>query len=158
MEKLAYVLAGILTVLGPTAIGYRLGTGHWPLVQSAMTADDMATAQPGAMPAASRRVLYWKDPDGKAAFAARPTKTADGRDFVAVYENEEPPLPGDEPAAVESASAESKPSGERKIKFYRNPMGLPDTSPEPKKTGWGWITSLFMRARTTRMVQASKLA
>lgn len=137
MKKLAYVLAGILTVLGPTAIGYRLGTGHWPLVQSAMTADDMATAQPGAMPAASRRVLYWKDPDGKAAFAARPTKTADGRDFVAVYENEEPPLPGDEPAAVESASAESKPSGERKIKFYRNPMGLPDTSPEPKKDWMG---------------------
>ncbi|MET4118233.1 hypothetical protein ABIB85_004683 [Bradyrhizobium sp. JR1.5] len=24
-------------------------------------------------------------------------------------------------------------SGERKIKYYRNPMGLPDTSPTPKK-------------------------
>ena len=42
MKKLAYVLAGILAVLAPTAIGYRLGTGHWPLMQSAMTADDMA--------------------------------------------------------------------------------------------------------------------
>jgi Cu(I)/Ag(I) efflux system membrane fusion protein len=28
-------------------------------------------------------------------------------------------------------------SGERKIKFYRNPMGLPDTSPEPKKDWMG---------------------
>lgn len=137
MKKLAYILAGLLVVLGPTAIGYRLGTGHWPLLQSTMTADDMATAQPGAMAAATRRVLYWKDPDGKPAFAASPTKTADGREYVAVYENEEPPLPGDEPAAVESASAESKASGERKIKFYRNPMGLPDTSPEPKKDWMG---------------------
>lgn len=28
-------------------------------------------------------------------------------------------------------------SGERKIKFYRNPMGLPDTSPKPKKDSMG---------------------
>jgi Cu(I)/Ag(I) efflux system membrane fusion protein len=36
--------------------------------------------------------------------------------------------PGVEPAAAEA---------ERKIKYYRNPMGLPDTSPTPKKDAMG---------------------
>lgn len=37
-------------------------------------------------------------------------------------------ISGKMPAAVAAA-----PSGERKILYYRNPMGLPDTSPVPKK-------------------------
>ena len=35
------------------------------------------------------------------------------------------------------AAAASRPSGERKILYYRNPMGLPDTSPVPKKDWMG---------------------
>ena len=137
MKRLTLVLAGILTVLVPTAIGYRIGTGHWPLMSSSMMVDGAPMAQPDAMPPANRSVLYWRDPDGKPAYAASPTKSADGRDYVAVYDNEEPLLPGDAPMAVESAKSETKPSGERKIKFYRNPMGLPDTSQEPKKDWMG---------------------
>ncbi len=92
-----------------------------------------------AMSPSKRPVLYWRDPDGKPAYAASQTKTTDGRDYVAVHDNEEPPLPGDTPVMSELASAEapSPPSGERKIKFYRNPMGLPDTSSEPKKDWMG---------------------
>ena len=52
-------------------------------------------------------------------------------------DNQEPPLPGDVPMAAASAMSDAKPSGERKIKFYRNPMGLPDTSQEPKKDWMG---------------------
>ena len=33
--------------------------------------------------------------------------------------------------------APAGPSGERKVLYYRNPMGLPDTSPVPKKDGMG---------------------
>src|SRR5512147_789946 len=33
--------------------------------------------------------------------------------------------------------ATATPSGERKILYYRNPMGLPDTSPTPKKDQMG---------------------
>ena len=37
-----------------------------------------------------------------------------------------------------SKSAETMPNaGEKKIKYYRNPMGLPDTSPAPKKDSMG---------------------
>ena len=90
-----------------------------------------------AMPAQSRQVLYWRDPDGKPAYAANPTKTADGRDFVAVTEQEEPDFAGMKMAEpMKSAAAASPPmaaKGEHKIKYYRNPMGLPDTSLTPKK-------------------------
>ncbi|MGC4648491.1 hypothetical protein ACPXCV_27365, partial [Escherichia coli] len=40
----------------------------------------------------------------------------------------------DEAPVIESASATA---AERKIKYYRNPMGLPDTSPTPKKDSMG---------------------
>lgn len=51
-------------------------------------------------------------------------------------------LPNWYPAAAEAraeavaSSTESKP-GERKVRFYRNPMGLPDVSPVPKKDSMG---------------------
>ena len=35
--------------------------------------------------------------------------------------------------------------GERKILYYRNPMGLPDTSPVPKKDSMGMEYIPFMR-------------
>jgi Cu(I)/Ag(I) efflux system membrane fusion protein len=42
---------------------------------------------------------------------------------------------GHEPAASAAAAGPAK--GERKILYYRNPMGLPDTSPTPKKDSMG---------------------
>jgi Cu(I)/Ag(I) efflux system membrane fusion protein len=44
------------------------------------------------------------------------------------------PEPVATPAAAEQAQP---PQGERKILYYRNPMGLPDTSPVPKKDSMG---------------------
>jgi Cu(I)/Ag(I) efflux system membrane fusion protein len=42
-------------------------------------------------------------------------------------------------AASGDTAASPSPAGknERKILYYRNPMGLPDTSPEPKKDSMG---------------------
>ena len=138
MKKLAFLFAGLVVVLAPAAIGYRLGTGHWPgQAVTQMGSGVPSTGSAATAPDANRRVLYWKDPDGKPAYSASPTKSSDGRAYVAVYDNEEPPLPGDTPTASETAMSETKSGGERKIKFYRNPMGLPDTSPEPKKDWMG---------------------
>ncbi len=39
--------------------------------------------------------------------------------------------------SMSDAKSMSPPPADRKIKFYRNPMGLPDTSPEPKKDSMG---------------------
>jgi membrane fusion protein, copper/silver efflux system len=43
-----------------------------------------------------------------------------------------------EPVATPAAAEQSQPAkGDRKILYYRNPMGLPDTSPVPKKDTMG---------------------
>ncbi len=68
-----------------------------------------------------------------AEFSPTPAKTKDGRDFIPVREDEEKaiaPAPSAKPNS-EAASAD------RKILYYRNPMGLPDTSPTPKKDWMG---------------------
>ena len=39
--------------------------------------------------------------------------------------------------SADSGSVATGPAGQRKILFYRNPMGLPDTSPTPKKDQMG---------------------
>ncbi len=45
--------------------------------------------------------------------------------------------PAAAPASVATAAAAPATAGERQILYYRNPMGLPDTSPEPKKDSMG---------------------
>ena len=43
-----------------------------------------------------------------------------------------------EPVSTPAAAEQSHPApGDRKILYYRNPMGLPDTSPVPKKDSMG---------------------
>src|SRR5439155_1512932 len=76
--------------------------------------------------AAERQPLYYQDPTGKADYSPTPKKDAEGRDYVPVYE--EAGEPSGKPAAQPAA-----PDKERKVLYYRNPMGLPDTSPVPKK-------------------------
>jgi Cu(I)/Ag(I) efflux system membrane fusion protein len=86
-----------------------------------------ATAEPAGA------TIYYQDPDGKPAYSLTPKKTSDGRDYRAV-----PASAGvsfDEMEGTPQKSAEVR--GDRKIKYYRNPMGLPDTSPTPKKDSMG---------------------
>ena len=56
--------------------------------------------------------------------------------WVAQLQHDTPQAPlADAPQAA--AATESPSTAERKILYYRNPMGLPDTSPEPKKDSMG---------------------
>jgi Cu(I)/Ag(I) efflux system membrane fusion protein len=79
--------------------------------------------------------IYFQDPDGKSSYSLTPKKTPDGRDYRAV--------PADADVSFDEAAPEIMPpvaaagAPERKIKYYRNPMGLPDTSPTPKKDSMG---------------------
>jgi Cu(I)/Ag(I) efflux system membrane fusion protein len=84
----------------------------------------------GFAAAAERPPLYYQDPSGKPDYSPTPKKDAEGRDYVPVY---------DEPGAAPSVplAPATTPGGERKIIYYRNPMGLPDTSPVPKKDSMG---------------------
>jgi Cu(I)/Ag(I) efflux system membrane fusion protein len=80
----------------------------------------------------SRAPVYYQDPDGRPLYSLTPTKTPDGRDYRGV--------PASADVSFEDAStpetALAAPA-DRKIKYYRNPMGLPDTSPVPKKDSMG---------------------
>src|SRR5262249_21584460 len=90
---------------------------------SAVTPENTAAA-------AERKILYYRDPSGAPYWSAEPKKDADGRDYLPVYQDEEISF---EPGAKPPATA----GGPRKILYYRNPMGLPDTSPVPKKDWMG---------------------
>jgi Cu(I)/Ag(I) efflux system membrane fusion protein len=84
---------------------------------------------PSAAAAAERKILYYRDPSGAPYWSAEPKKDGQGRDYIPVYEDEEVSFePGGKKPAV---------GGPRKILYYRNPMGLPDTSPVPKKDWMG---------------------
>ena len=80
--------------------------------------------------AAERTILYYRDPAGAPFWSATPKNDAQGRAFVPVYDDAEPTF---DPPPAQPKTAQ----GERKILFYRNPMGLPDTSPVPKKDSMG---------------------
>ncbi len=116
------LVAALLGIAG----GYRLGAGSSTGSRTATPA-----LQPMAqVPAAARQVLYWRDPGGKADFSPVPKRTSDGREYLPVYDEEEPQQAG-------AQAAMPKREGKGKLLYYRNPMGLPDTSPVPKKDWMG---------------------
>ena len=84
-------------------------------------------------------VIYYRDPDGRPAYSAVPRQTDEGRAFIAVRASEDVSV--DAPAAMAAADAlppaSAEASASRRLLYYRNPMGLPDTSPVPKKDSMG---------------------
>lgn len=84
-------------------------------------------------PAGTGPVIYYRDPDGKPTYSEQPRATADSRPFRAVRASEDVSV--DEPPARPAQATDAK--GKRKLLYYRNPMGLPDTSPVPKKDSMG---------------------
>ena len=135
-KVLRRLLAAALLVAAFTAmlgIGYRFGRTDVVLpkwLPSRLTA--LLGAVPPA-PAPQGPVIYYRDPDGKPSYAAEPKQTPDGRDYVAVHANEDVSFDDKPPAdARQNAS-----TGSKRILYYRNPMGLPDTSPIPKKDSMG---------------------
>ncbi|MCS3501213.1 Cu(I)/Ag(I) efflux system membrane fusion protein [Bradyrhizobium japonicum] len=82
-----------------------------------------------AAAAAERTPLYYRDPSGAPLWSAGPKKDDRGRDYLPVYD--------DDGAAVAPAPPKAQAASPRKILYYRNPMGLPDTSTVPKKDPMG---------------------
>src|SRR5206468_782895 len=103
------------------------------LTQAALIAAALIGGYPFGAAAAERTPLYYQDPSGKPDYSPIPKKDADGRDYVPIYDE-----PGAAPVSTPASPAPAAaPGGERKILYYRNPMGLPDTSPVPKKDSMG---------------------
>ena len=113
-----------------TAAAVIAAAGGWLIEAEAPRVALVTTAQAMDAPA------YYQDPDGKPSYSLAPKKTPDGRDYKAVPAGAD--VSFDEQSSVASAP-EAMPAVpmDRKIKYYRNPMGLPDTSPTPKKDSMG---------------------
>jgi len=85
-------------------------------------------------PMANPPIVYYRHPDGEPSYSSTATNTADGRPFLPVHSNED--VSFDVVEKPEQVAAETG-RGEKRILYYRNPMGLPDTSPAPKKDSMG---------------------
>jgi membrane fusion protein, copper/silver efflux system len=101
--------------------GYRIGRHDL----------DISVAWARAAQAPSGPVIYYQDPDGKPLYSAEPKSTADGRPYRAVHASEDISFDDEVKAQPEA------PAADRKILYYRNPMGLPDVSKTPKKDSMG---------------------
>lgn len=146
MSKVSAFLALAVIAAGAGAGGYWAGQHGLSAPDAVQMIEAVAMralgAEPEAIPAGSApsgAVIYYRHPGGDPAYSATPKKTDDGRDFIAVLASEDASFdtqaeaePDETVEAVANGSA-----GERRVLYYRNPMGLPDTSPMPKKDSMG---------------------
>ena len=117
----------IILALGMTA---GAAGAYWYVRSPVVRPVSVSAAQP-APSTAERKIIYYRDPTGAQLWSATPKKDSAGRDYLPVYSDEEPSV--DLPAPKPQTTT----AGPRKIIFYRNPMGLLDTSPVPKKDSMG---------------------
>ncbi|SOC48425.1 Cu(I)/Ag(I) efflux system membrane fusion protein [Rhizobium subbaraonis] len=115
--------------------GYAAGTRGLAPELSAYFSEPALGETVVPRPVPTGEVIYYQHPDGLPEYSAKPKKTSDGRPFRAVRQSEDVSF---EPvkATAEHSSAAGSADG-RKILYYRNPMGLPDTSKVPKKDSMG---------------------
>jgi Cu(I)/Ag(I) efflux system membrane fusion protein len=127
MTRAVFTSAAAVALIAAAGGGFMAGRAHHqPAEIPGMTMATPAAAQESGAP------VYYQDPDGRPLYSLTPTKTPDGRDYRGV------PASADvnfEDAST-PATAPALPA-DRKIKYYRNPMGLPDTSLVPKKDSMG---------------------
>ena len=127
MNRAIFTSASVAALIAAAVGGFIIGRAQrQPAETSSMAVATPAAAQRSGEP------IYYQDPDGKPFYSLTPMKTKDGRDYRGV--------PAGADISFEEASApEAAPMApmDRKIKYYRNPMGLPDTSPTPKKDSMG---------------------
>jgi Cu(I)/Ag(I) efflux system membrane fusion protein len=120
--------------------GYWAGTNDFG-AQLGLHLVRPALATPAAsMSAPTGAIIYYRHPDSLPQFSSIPKSTADGRLFVAVRASEDVSFDDATPKPIETETAmtaSGATSAKGKLLYYRNPMGLPDTSKAPKKDSMG---------------------
>jgi Cu(I)/Ag(I) efflux system membrane fusion protein len=84
---------------------------------------------PAISSASGPEPLFWRDPMGGSSISLTPKKDGMGMDFL-------PVRPSDIAGLLPPLAAVAEPA-QKRILYYRNPMGLPDISPVPKKDSMG---------------------
>ena len=132
MRRLASAFLIVFAILTAGAVGLVVGRSNGPLPGWLSSVLPAAAKQSPTQSEATGPVIYYRNPDGLPDYSLTPKKTSSGREYGAVHASEDVSF---EEKAPEVATAKG---GERgRIRFYRNPMGLPDTSPTPKKDPMG---------------------
>ena len=122
----------VAAILAAGVVGLAFGRSNSPLSGWLDAVLPTVAKQIPAQSEASGPVIYYRDPDGLPNYSLTPKKTSAGKDYLAVRASEDVSF---EEKAPETIAAKGEDRG--KIRFYRNPMGLPDTSPTPKKDSMG---------------------
>jgi membrane fusion protein, copper/silver efflux system len=124
----AFLVAAAILAAG--VVGLVVGRSNGPLPGWLNSVLPAAAKQSPAQSGATGPVIYYRDPDGLRDYSLTPKKTFAGKEYLAVRSSEDVSF---EEKAPEVMTAK----GGGKIRYYRNPMGLPDTSPTPKKDSMG---------------------
>jgi Cu(I)/Ag(I) efflux system membrane fusion protein len=131
----ALVLVAVITAAGTG--GYWVGQHGLPTAVVALlpktVMPEAAMAEIAGQTLASGPVVYYRHPDGLPEYSGTQAQTPDGRAFRPVLASEDVSFADAKP---DIGKLPEKP-GERRVLYYRNPMGLPDTSPMPKKDSMG---------------------
>ncbi len=122
----------VSAILAAGVVGLAVGRSNGPLPGWLDGILPAAAQQSPTQSETTGSTVYYRDPDGLPDYSLAPKKTSAGKDYLAVRSNEDVSF---EEKAPETMTAKG---GDRaKIRYYRNPMGLPDTSPTPKKDSMG---------------------
>lgn len=132
MKRIVLMSLALAAVLAAGVGGYWAGIRGLPVAGLREWFGAEATLA-ATEPAGTGAVIYYQDPDGKPVYSATPRQTGDGRAFRPVRASEDVSFE-DKPLGTAQVT---EPASPRRVLYYRNPMGLPDTSPTPKKDSMG---------------------
>jgi membrane fusion protein, copper/silver efflux system len=127
MNRFVFTGLALVAIMAAGAGGFWLGTQGMTIPGFLPTA--FASRNAPASPIGE--LIYYRDPDGP-FYSGSPKNNPAGRAYLPVRASEDTSFAP--PPKIENTDTAKEP---RKIRFYRNPMGLPDTSPVPKKDSMG---------------------
>src|ERR1700675_3975385 len=122
MRRPFSMLLVVCAVVAAGLVGLAVGRLSGPLAGWLGGALSAAAKPTPAQSEAAGPIIYYRDPDGLPDYSQTPKKASSGKEYLAVRGSEDVSF---EEKAPEVMTAKG---GERRIRFYRNPMGLPDTS------------------------------
>ena len=122
MRRTAQIILALGAISAVGGLSYAIG--H-------LRGDSAAMLHGSAAPPSSGPILFYRDPTGRPLYSATPRTTDTGEAYLPVRAGEEA---GVMPVASSAAATDK---GGKRIKLYRNPMGLPDVSATPKKDSMG---------------------
>jgi Cu(I)/Ag(I) efflux system membrane fusion protein len=137
MRRSVSPLLIVSAILAAGLVGLAVGRSNGPLPGWLSAILPAAAKKSPSEPAAIGPIVYFRDPDGLPNYSPTPKKASSGKAYSAVRSSEDLSFEEKAPEAKSSEAMAAKGGDPHRIKYYRNPMGLPDKSATPKKDNMG---------------------